>query len=549
MFPLSEGFPGIIYSLSEVFMNKLQQIFIALSVLIMSNFTVSATEETFSAGAVLLPMDAKPQTAKNTLQVYGLLYELLANSEVVVKWIINPEKVKDGVDFEYENKKYRSGVFLIPVSYHTEKNKKIFEKWKEKGVHYITTKESLTLPVFTDLYIKPKWTLDKENGSIAVPFFRAAGIPSEAYGGNKIKNWKNPQELGICDDIFVMPHADPDFESHKNLYFWNKNYKGAIWAGCHAASILENLTGKLNGKEGGENIQLNFLSAGFAGARSAGLLHYSKHRDGTPPYKNHHPEDPVAQYLGSPGLAHLNGSERIFLPKKINEWRSQTKVLVSDPDMPDIPKLSKGPAAISLYGHGFGDPKNGLVMYQAAHNIFGKNEGHIAALRMFFNWSFYATEIKRRENLVKFTSLSGDNNTVAAKVGDDLRYILNLNPINFDLDEYEIRREAKEQLQKIARFMQKNPEILIDIRSHTDSRANDSYNNELSENRVKATRDFLVENGVEANRISGRGYGETEPVNNCYNHVPCLESQHEANRRSEFILSIDCEVYNELHSN
>lgn len=531
-------------------MKKNQQILIALLIaIIVTNFTASAKQETFSAGAVLLPMDAEPQTAENTLQVYGLLYELLSKSDVVVKWIINPEKVKDGVDFEYAGRSYRSGAFLIPVSYRSEKNEQILEKWKSKGVSYIITEQQLTLPVFTDLNIRPKWTLDKENGFIAVPFFRAAGIPSEAYGGNNMDNWKHPDELGVCDDIFVMPHADPDFDSHKNLYSWNKNYKGAIWAGCHAASKLENLTGKLNiEKEEEKTIQLNFLSAGFAGARTAGLVHHARHRDGTPPYEYHYPADPVAQYLGAPDVAHQNGSERVFLPRKINEWRPETKILVSDPDIPDIPKLSKGPAAISLYGHGFGDSKNGLVMYQGGHSIFGEEEGHIAALRMFFNWSFYATEIKRRENLVEFVSLDGQNNTVAAKVGDDLTYILDLKPIHFDLDQYEIRQNAKKQLQKITDFMQKNPEILIDIRSHTDSRANDSYNDELSEKRVEATRDFLVERGVDSNRISGRGYGETEPVNNCRNNVPCLESQHEANRRSEFILSIDCEVYNEVHA-
>lgn len=500
----------------------------------------------FSAGAMLIDMGVRPQTSQNTLKAYGLLYDLLQNYDVEVKWIINPEKEKDSADFTHNNRNYHGGAFIIPVSYLNKKVKQRIETWKEKGVVVDSISEDISLPVFSSLTIPPKWTLDKQNGYIAVPFFKAAGIPASAYGGARVSNWKNPDELGVCDDIFVLPHSDPKFDTHKNLYFWNKNYKGAIWAGCHAASKLENLSGNIRGENNSEEtIQLNFLSLGFPGARSAGLVSYRDHRHGTPPYLNSHSSDPVAQYLGSPDKAHLNGSERIFFPKRINKWRPESKILVSDPDAPDMPEVSQGEAVISIYGHGFGDPNNGLVMYQAGHSIYGDTEDHIAAMRAFFNWSFYAAEIKRKGNLVDFSSLDGELKTVAARIGDDLTDILKLQPINFDLDKYEIREDAKPQLREIANFMLKNPEILLDIRSYTDSRANTDYNQKLSDNRVKATSEFLVENGVAISRISGRGYGETEPVNKCRNGVECSEIQHEENRRSEFILSIDCEVYNE----
>ncbi|HEY9186141.1 MAG TPA: OmpA family protein [Salegentibacter sp.] len=487
-------------------------------------------------------MGERPQSHQNALKPYGLLYELLKNHEVDVKWIINPDKEKDGIDFSCREMDYRSGAFLVPVSYLTAGVRETFETWKLRGVVIQEMQEDLALPVFTSLTIPPRWTLDKENGYIAVPFFKAAGIPSSAFGGARVSNWKTPAELGVCDDIFVLPHADPKFESHKNLYYWNQKYKGAIWAGCHAASILENLSGP--GEDSEDVIQLNFLSAGFPGARSAGLVHFREHRHGTPPYKNAFPADPVAQYLGSPDKAHLNGSERIFFPKRINKWRSGAKILVSDPDAPDKGEITNAEAAVSVYGHGFDNPENGLVMYQAGHSIYGETQDHIAALRAFFNWSFYAAEVKRKENLISFKSRDSNERTVGAKIGDDLTDILNLDPIHFDLDEYIIREKVKPQLTEIAEFMLKNPAILLDIRSHTDSRADDAYNQQLSDDRVKATRDFLMERGVEGKRISGRGYGETELLNECKNGVPCNENQHEANRRSEFILSIDCRIYN-----
>ncbi|MEZ5006693.1 MAG: hypothetical protein R2753_00940 [Chitinophagales bacterium] len=62
-------------------------------------------------------------------------------------------------------------------------------------------------------------------------------FPSSAY------NWLTPAELGCCNDVFVMPHADPTWEDHSNLMNWNDSYtnggcEGTIWAACHAVSCL-----------------------------------------------------------------------------------------------------------------------------------------------------------------------------------------------------------------------------------------------------------------------------------------------------------------------
>ena len=77
----------------------------------------------------------------------------------------------------------------------------------------------------------------------------------------------------------------------------------------------------------------------------------------------------------------------------------------------------------------------------------------------------------------------------------------------------------------------------IDVRSHTDTRANDAYNMDLSNRRAQSTIAWLVENGgIEASRLSGQGYGETQLVNECANGVDCSEGKHQLNRRSEFII-------------
>ncbi|WP_299685894.1 OmpA family protein [uncultured Dokdonia sp.] len=120
--------------------------------------------------------------------------------------------------------------------------------------------------------------------------------------------------------------------------------------------------------------------------------------------------------------------------------------------------------------------------------------------------------------------------------GKDLSDILNLNPIYFDFDRFNIRPDAAEELAKVLVVLEEYPTMRIDVRSHTDSRGNDSYNQRLSQNRNDATIQWLVDKGISRSRLTGRGYGESSPVNECTNNVACSEAAHQDNRRSEFII-------------
>ena len=118
----------------------------------------------------------------------------------------------------------------------------------------------------------------------------------------------------------------------------------------------------------------------------------------------------------------------------------------------------------------------------------------------------------------------------------DLAKVLNIKEIYFDLDKSDIRPDAAVELAKIVEVMRENPKMKIDIRSHTDSRASDEYNLRLSERRAKATLEWIVKQGIERKRLTAKGYGETQLVNGCSNGVPCTDEEHQANRRSEFII-------------
>ncbi|WP_298479766.1 OmpA family protein [uncultured Maribacter sp.] len=109
--------------------------------------------------------------------------------------------------------------------------------------------------------------------------------------------------------------------------------------------------------------------------------------------------------------------------------------------------------------------------------------------------------------------------------------------IYFDLDKSFIRNDATIELNKIVFLMQEYPNMVIKIESHTDSRNNDAYNEALSDRRAKSTRDYIISQGISSNRIeSAIGYGEKQLVNNCDNTTKCSDSQHDVNRRSEFII-------------
>jgi outer membrane protein OmpA-like peptidoglycan-associated protein/tetratricopeptide (TPR) repeat protein len=121
-------------------------------------------------------------------------------------------------------------------------------------------------------------------------------------------------------------------------------------------------------------------------------------------------------------------------------------------------------------------------------------------------------------------------------VGTDLAKTLDIPIVYFDLDKSVIRKDAAFELEKIVVVMNQYPAMKIDVRSHTDSRQSKQYNDDLSDKRAKSTIKWLIERGIAPTRLTGKGYGETQLVNQCSDDVKCTEAQHQLNRRSEFII-------------
>ncbi len=111
----------------------------------------------------------------------------------------------------------------------------------------------------------------------------------------------------------------------------------------------------------------------------------------------------------------------------------------------------------------------------------------------------------------------------------------NILPIFYDFNSAALTSAAKKVIdEKLLSLMKEQPNISIELSSHTDSRGNDQFNLDLSERRARSVVNYLISRGINSSRLVAKGYGETKPKNRCTNGVTCTEKEHQANRRTEF---------------
>ncbi|MBO9592631.1 MAG: tandem-95 repeat protein [Niabella sp.] len=381
----------------------------------------SKAQITANAGSYIVDMGTAASNPSG-VRPYGMVHELIKFYKIPIFWVVRNGKAKDAVDYTINGSSYSSGLFVIPGQFITPAVQTAINQWTAatnitgpngyiRG--FVTARRIPDNYTFTGARIMrltsaPLWTLDDKNGSIAEKWINdkeQAGIPATQY------NWLAPSALGACNDVFVMPHADPNWAEHGNLYSWNRTHRGAIWMGCHAGSALHNTYNPANTAE-----QMNFLTSkvtttgpgiilpvnGSTNYAQNSLILWGNHENGTPPYATNTgsvtggtlaaADDWVSQFMGVPDGATTGGSENIYLPVKDAQWLPATKIITYDPtpSNKDVPSRSAGPAVIVAYGRGFGDNNRGWVMLEGGHDIGGKDVASVAAERAFFNWSFLA---------------------------------------------------------------------------------------------------------------------------------------------------------------
>jgi len=220
----------------------------------------------------------------------------------------------------------------------------------------------------------------------------------------------------------------------------------------------------------------------------------------------------------------------------------------------DIYKFTRIPP-LMLKGQIFDDANNEPI--ENAKVVLTDANGEEIAYFITEADGYYEHIVDRDANFVlegtkeKYTKLSKEFNSfnldrekelvvnlnVGLKPIEDVVLLADLEVIYFDLDKSNIRPDAAIELDKVVSLMKKYPGMVIRLESHTDSRANDQYNINLSNRRAKSTYDYIISNGIEVSRITEyEGFGETQLVNKCSNDVKCTEAEHQLNRRTEFII-------------
>ncbi len=204
------------------------------------------------------------------------------------------------------------------------------------------------------------------------------------------------------------------------------------------------------------------------------------------------------------------------------------------------------------------DEKTGDTLPDALVQLFDKDQIPIAEIRTNKNGSFQFKNLNQRSNYTVKTTKTGyfdavqnvdTQNNINIEITQSVKPLkeiikedegvlkLETETIYFDFDRFNIKPIAARELNKLVAVMREYEDMVIKIESHTDAIGRRAYNKYLSDSRAKATRDYIIAQGIDSSRIqSAIGYGEERLLNECTDGVRCLRSQHQENRRSEFII-------------
>lgn len=162
----------------------------------------------------------------------------------------------------------------------------------------------------------------------------------------------------------------------------------------------------------------------------------------------------------------------------------------------------------------------------------------IEAMRDFYipHSEFFTTNDKgkMKYTIELFVECYDDAEEIVTKKIDGRLEVV-LENIYFDFNKWDIKPEAAQVLNVLLDLLKKYPVMEIELGAHTDSRASEVYNMVLSNRRAASALEYLVQNGIDKNRLRSKGYGESQPLVDCKDN--CTDEEHSINRRCEFIIT------------
>jgi peptidoglycan-associated lipoprotein len=164
------------------------------------------------------------------------------------------------------------------------------------------------------------------------------------------------------------------------------------------------------------------------------------------------------------------------------------------------------------------------------YTLIGETDGYLVKRQPY-------TTIGKSVPLTSFKELINNVTLDTVLVLDRLAkdVVFRLNNIYFELDKSEIRSDAARELDKLVELLNDNPEIKIEMSSHTDSIASREYNKGLSQRRAESTVNYLIKKGIDPERLVAKGYGEDKPIARNTNPDGTDNPEgRQRNRRTEF---------------
>ena len=114
--------------------------------------------------------------------------------------------------------------------------------------------------------------------------------------------------------------------------------------------------------------------------------------------------------------------------------------------------------------------------------------------------------------------------------------MVRMESVLYEFNQFNLSKLGLAELDTLSEFLKMNPDVKIDLSSHTDCRGTNEYNYKLSGLRGKSCYDYLIKKGVKKESLVMKNYGEARLLNQCKDGVPCGEELHQVNRRTEFVL-------------
>lgn len=179
---------------------------------------------------------------------------------------------------------------------------------------------------------------------------------------------------------------------------------------------------------------------------------------------------------------------------------------------------------------------------EVSHQEYNKRYRHFELKQTTKNeiFNFYLDKIKVLPNLQVNSTLElpkkPKDRSLVFNRNKEGKVVIDVPGIFYEYDQIRISDETKKALNKIVFYMGANPDLEIEIASHTDVRGLSEINLSISEQRAAEIKKYLIEKDIDENRITYKGYGDANPLNNCNKYNKCSEEEHQLNRRIDFIV-------------